>query len=351
MKFYFPPALIVFFLALIAGAPARGAAYSTDQLDQMLGPIALYPDPLVALILPASTAPGDITLAAAYLAANGAVGGLDAQPWDPSVKALAHYPDVVKWMNDNLAWTQALGAAFAQQPSDVMKSVQQLRVQARAAGTLVDTPQQRVDLVGDDIRIVPAQANAIYMPEYDPAVVYETPVGYAGPLVTFGVGYPAGDWLGYQLDWDDYGIWVGPWNRGWGYRREWREGNGGNSWRAWHPDPRRSRGEVRNYYRPEGRIPSPALSRGYRGPVRRGVDTPHVAITRPYSGPDYRGRGVNLPRPARRAPASPLFGGYNRGTQTRAYSGRGQTSRSAPVRNSSPARGPAPSGAQGREKH
>jgi hypothetical protein len=155
-------------LAFSVHAQTPGAAYSPEQLDQMLGPIALYPDPLVALILPASTVPSDLALAASYLAANGAPGGIDAQPWDPSVKALARYPEVVKWLNDNLDWTQALGAAFAQQPAEVMKSIQQLRAQARAAGTLIDTPQQKVDLEGDDIRIIPAQPDTIYVPEYDP---------------------------------------------------------------------------------------------------------------------------------------------------------------------------------------
>jgi len=118
-------------------------------------------------------------------------------------------------MNGNLDWTQALGAAFTQQPADVMKSVQQLRVQARAAGTLVNTPQQQVVMDGDNIRIVPAQPNTIYVPVYDPAIVYETPVGYAGPFLTFGMGYPVGAWLGYQCDWDDFGIWLGPWSPGW----------------------------------------------------------------------------------------------------------------------------------------
>ena len=310
-------------LAVSAGAQTPGVAYSPEQLDQLLGPIALYPDPLVAVILPASTAPSDIALAAGYLAANGTPSGIDGQPWDPSVKALAHYPDVVKWMNENHDWTQALGAAFAQQPTDVMKSVQQLRVQARAAGTLVNTPQQRVDLEGDDIRIVPAEPDTIYVPEYDPNVVYEMPVGYAGPFVTFGVGFPVGAWLGYQCDWDDFGIWVGPWNRGWDYRREWRHpGSGGNSWRAWRPDPRRSRDLVRNFYRPDARPPSPRVMAGYHGPAR----------------PDFRGRTLATPRPSSPAPASPLFGGYNRGTQARESSSRGQTSRSAPVRALAPPR-------------
>jgi hypothetical protein len=350
-------------LACSVRAQTSGATYSPDQLDQLLGPIALYPDPLVAVILPASTVPSDITLAASYLAANGALGGIDAQPWDPSVKALARYPDVVKWMNGNLDWTQALGAAFAQQPTDVMKSIQQLRVQARAAGTLVDTPQQHVVLEGDSIRIVPAQSNTIYVPEYDPAIVYETPVGYAGPFITFGLGFPVGAWLGYQCDWDDFGIWVGPWSPGWVYSREWRNpGSGRNSWRAWRPDPRRSRDVVRNFYRPEGRLPNPGVAAGYRAPIHQSGVAPHPAISRAPSRPDYRGRAIAVPRPSSPAPSSRLLGGYNRGTQTRDFSSRGQVSRSAPVRTLSspraaafpraaaPARASAPASESNRER-
>jgi hypothetical protein len=338
---------LAFCLAFSVRAQTPGTTYSPEQLDQLLGPIALYPDPLIAVILPASTVPSDLALAASYLEANGAAAGIDAQPWDPSVKALARYPDVVKWMNGNLDWTQALGAAFTEQPADVMKSVQQLRVQARAAGTLVSTPQQQVVLEGDNIRIVPAQPNIIYVPAYDPAIVYETPVGYAGPLITFGIGFPVGVWLGYQCNWDDYGIWVGPWSPGWAYNRGWRDhGSGRDSWRSWQPDPRRSRAMVRNYYRPEGRMPSPRVASGYRAPTRQpnAASRPPIShpVSRPASQPDFRGRTVVAPRPSSPAPSSNLFGGYNRGTQTRESSNRGQVSRSAPVRTPPPARAAAP---------
>jgi hypothetical protein len=159
------PAALLIALCLAVSLRAQATTeYTPEQLDQMLAPIALYPDPLIALILPASTDPSDIALAAQYLAANGDPSGIDAQTWDPSVKGLAHYPDVLKWMNDNLDWTRALGAAFAMQPADVMKSVQQLRAKAKASGTLVDTPQQQVDVEGDDIRIVPTQQDTIYVP-------------------------------------------------------------------------------------------------------------------------------------------------------------------------------------------
>ena len=276
-------------LALSLRAQSPDSAYSAEQLDQMLGPVALYPDPLIALILPASTAPTDLTLAANYLAGHGSPDAIDAQPWDPSIKGLARYPDVVKWMNENLDWTQALGAAFARQPADVMKSIQQLRAQARAAGTLVDTPQQVVAMAGDSIRIVPAQTNVIYVPRYDPALVYETPVGDGGPLITFGIGFPSGVWLGYQPDWDNFGIWVGPWSGGWAYRREWRQPGGGNHWQNWHPDPRRSRDLGRNFYHPDGRLPGPRPMPGYHSPLRQPGNFPRPIVSHPSSRPDYCG--------------------------------------------------------------
>jgi hypothetical protein len=328
-------------LSLAASLHAQ-TTYGPDQLDQMLAPIALYPDPLVALILPASTFPADIASAAGYLASNGDPAGVDSQPWDPSVRGLAHYPDVLKWMNDNIDWTRTLGAAFAMQPSDVMKSVQQLRAKAKAAGTLTDTPQQQVDIEGDDIRIVPAQPDTIYVPQYDPGVVYDVPEGYGGPFITFGVGFPVGGWLGYQCDWDSYGIWVGPWSRGWGYRRDWSGGS------RWHPDPRAGHALVRGYYRPGGSVPSPRVFAGARGPAPRPQASRFRASPGP-ARPDYRGYGGTpggsavQARPSTPAPRGALFGGYDRGTQARDFSTRGHASRQAPVRQAAPARAAAPS--------
>jgi len=327
-------------VSLRAQAPATGSEYTPEQLDQMLAPIALYPDPLIALILPASTAPSDISLAAQYIASNGDPSGIDSQPWDPSVKGLAHYPDVLKWMNDNLDWTGALGAAFSVQQSDVMKSIQQLRVKARAAGTLVNTPQQQVDVEGDDVRVIPAQPDTIYVPQYDPDLVYgDAPGGYAGPYITFGVGFPVGAWLGFECDWDDFGIWSGPWHRGWEYRRDWRDSHFGGS--RWHPDARREHALVRDYYRPGPSAPRPRPIAGERVPVRNPVvpfrppAAPSHAPPAP-ARPNYRGYG-GAPAPSTPAPRGELFGGYSRGTDARTYSSRGQTSRSAPVSRPAPA--------------
>ena len=306
-------------VALAGSARAQGTAYSPEQLDQMVGPIALYPDPLVALMLPASTAPNDLSAAAQYVAANGDPSQIDAQPWDPSVKGLAHYPDVLNWMNSNLQWTQALGAAFAMQPADVMKSVQQMRAKALAAGTLTNTPQQQVDDEGDDIRIVPTQPDTIYVPQYDADAVYDVPEGYEGPFVTFDAGYPVGPWLGYQCDWDDFGIWIGPWHRGWDYRQPWRSGGPGGS--RWHPDPARPRARAR-LLPALVQCPAPAGNRGRPGPAARGPgplprhrpDAPHRVPLPARIGHDHPFR-PGLPR----IPSKARTGGH-RGRRRRAPS-------------------------------
>ncbi|WP_162525166.1 DUF3300 domain-containing protein [Rariglobus hedericola] len=185
-----------------AASVATNALRSDSDLDTMLGSIALYPDALIALILPASTNPANLVLAARHVAANGTQATLAAQPWDESIKALTHYPDVLRWMDQNLSWTQALGQAFVAQPADVMNAVQRLRSQARASGTLVDTPQQRVLLENGSLVIVPTQPEIIYVPVYDPAVVY-VPVSSRVTIsyIHFQSGYPSGPWLNHGFDW------------------------------------------------------------------------------------------------------------------------------------------------------
>ena len=317
-------------LAVSLRAQTPGMQYTPEQLDQLVGPIALYPDPLVALILPASTTPSDISLAAQYLASGGDPSKADSQPWAQSVRGLAHYPDVVKWMNDNLGWTQTLGAAFAMQPADVMKSIQQQRARARAAGTLSNSPQQQVDTQGDDIRIVPTDPNMIYVPEYDANEVYDVPEGADGPFITFGLGYPVGPWLGFECDWDDFGIWAGPWHPGWEYRRDWRDGHNGG--RRWQADAARGHSLVHSYYRPSETAAGPRPMAPSRSATRPRVATPlRGPAPAVRSQPDYRGYGAVAPKPSAPAPQGTLFGGYSRGTQTRDYSSRGQTSRKAPV--------------------
>ena len=219
---------------------------ASEALNQLLSPIALYPDALVALILPASTVPSDLVLAARYLSSNGDPDQIANQAWDDSVKSLARYPDVLKWMDQNLEWTTQVGDAFLNQPADVMNTIQQLRAQAIAAGNLFDTPQQRIVKEETCIRIVPAEPDVIYVPQYDPEVVYVEPYEpygtYFAPALTFGIGFAVGPWLNYDCDWPRRKVCVGDWNPG---RRddwnpEWRDGWNPPRWRDdWNPEWRR----------------------------------------------------------------------------------------------------------------
>ncbi|MEI6861902.1 MAG: DUF3300 domain-containing protein, partial [Verrucomicrobiota bacterium] len=195
-------------------SPARSLAplLQPAQLDDLLGPLALYPDPLVALILPAATEPTDLVLAARYFSANAANDrpeAIETQPWDESVKALAHYPELIKWMDANLSWAKQLGEVFEAQPADVMKTIQHLRATAQAAGTLASTPQQTVIVEREVIRIVPAQPEVIYVPVYDPVVVFvRRPPVYTTTFITFATIGRTGIWLSYECDWNRRVIWI-----------------------------------------------------------------------------------------------------------------------------------------------
>jgi len=196
------------------------------ELAQLLAPIALYPDALIALILPASTVPSDVVLGARYLQGKGNPDLVGNQPWDESVKSLVRYPEVLAWMDQNLEWTASVGEAFVEQPADVMNSIQALREQARAAGNLQDTPQQRVVVEEEIIRIVPADPLVIYVPQYDPEIVYVQSY-YSGPLLTFGIGFAVGSWLNYDFDWNRRCIYRGNW-RGWNHEWNNHHGSHGN---------------------------------------------------------------------------------------------------------------------------
>lgn len=185
--------------------PAPGERLPRAEVEKLVGPIALYPDPLVALILPAATRPSDIVLAARFLERGGDPAATQGEPWEDSVKALAHYREAVAFLDENLAWTRSLGDAFLAQPDDVMNSIQTLRRRARDGGLLVDTAEQEVVLEDSEIRIVPARTAVIHIPRYDPEVLHVERVYYdpspRGPFLTFSVGYGVGSWLCYDPDW------------------------------------------------------------------------------------------------------------------------------------------------------
>jgi hypothetical protein len=177
---------------------------SPRELDQMVASIALYPDPLLAQILPAATVPQQIIWANSYVGGGGDPRFVDSQPWDTSVRAVARYPEVLRMMNDNLAWTTDLGTAFLNQPADVMDAVQRLRAQARALGNLYSTPEQVVYVEGGTIVIAPAVREVIYVPVYRPEIVYvERPLGPNRFYVSFSIGRPMGVWLNHDCDWHE----------------------------------------------------------------------------------------------------------------------------------------------------
>jgi hypothetical protein len=202
---------------------------SPDQLTQLVAPIALYPDGLVAQILAASTYPAQISAADQWLRSMGnaapdqIAAGADAQAsWDPSVKALSAFPQVLAMLDRNLQWTTSLGNAYYNQPQDVLQTIQVMRQRAEEAGNLESTPQEQVSNNQGYIDIAPANPQVVSVPTYNPWDVYGQPVSpYPGfsllgtigsfigsALVHYGpgiamsafMGTPWG-WLGWGLDW------------------------------------------------------------------------------------------------------------------------------------------------------
>ncbi len=201
-----------------------------EQLDSLVAPIALYPDPLLGQVLVASTYPLEIVEAARWLKQNPGLQGealtdaARAQSWDPSVQALVVFPDVLNRLDENLRWTTDLGNAFLDQQQGVMDAVQRMRQQAQQRGALADNQAETVTTTTGDtgqaiIDIEPTNAEVIYVPSYDPAVIwgpayYPYPVLYYPPggAIVFGYGFVMPryfhDWRGWR-DW------------GWGWN--WRE--------------------------------------------------------------------------------------------------------------------------------
>ena len=183
--------------------------FSPDQLDNMLAPIALYPDPLLAQVLVAATLPDQIDEAARFVRADSNTEDIDGQNWDVSVKAVAHYPTVLNMMADQLDWTSALGQAYVNQNDDVMASIQRLRAEAQAAGNLDSNGQMQVTDDDGAIDIWPEEPTFIFVPEYDPSVVYTQRVA-----IYFGSGYRIGSWLNYDFDWRAHRVIYQGWQNG-----------------------------------------------------------------------------------------------------------------------------------------
>lgn len=274
-------------------APPVTVQYAPGALEQLVAPIALYPDALVALILPAAAASTDVALAARYLEQNGDPAQADAQPWHPSVQALAHYPDLISWMNANLAWTQALGQAYATQPAAVMQAIQTVRAQALAAGNLQSTPEQQVVVQDGIIEIVPTQPAVIYVPSYDSTLIFERVPVFGRPLVSFHLAFRIGPWLHFDCDWRHRSIRQRAWDHDRNRPREFRSPAVVRA--APPPFSRRDRDADRrevNVRRNPPRVPHAVPVTPPRPP--RGI----VATKPPARRPSVEVRQRNDPRPA-----------------------------------------------------
>jgi Protein of unknown function (DUF3300) len=308
------------------------AQQTPEQLQRLAAPIALYPDSLVAQILAASTFPEEVVEADRWVQSNPDLKGdalgraVDQQPWDPSVKALTAFPSVLGNMDKNLSWTSSLGDAYYNQQQDVMDAVQVMRRRAEEAGNLKNTPQQTVTTQGQDVEIQPTDPNTVYVPAYDPWLVYGGPIAawpgwypypgiwFGGPYLSFGVGFGIG-WFGgfgwgyphWGFDWHNH---VVMFNHGRYFSRSNTFYNRGN------------------YYR-GGAYGVRGGTYGARGGgaygARGGVYNSPGATTRPFNGNRQEARGYAEPR-GQTGVHSGAYSGYEHGGQARSYSSRGSAS-------------------------
>jgi hypothetical protein len=219
---------------LASPPPSAPPQRSAADLEKLVGPIALFPDPLIAVMLPAACYPLEIVQAARFVADTNNIPKIDDQSWDDNVKAVAKVPAALKKMNDDLDWTSDLGQAFLDQQKDVMDMIQTLRNKASQAGTLQTSPEQTVVVTNavveqntgtqvayvtnQVVQIQPSNPEVIYVPQYIPSAVYYPPPAYVpnpvAPLVSFGVGMAVGAVIANNsCDWGHGGIYVGG---GWG---------------------------------------------------------------------------------------------------------------------------------------
>src|SRR5262245_12146892 len=224
--------LLLFSVSAVAADSAPESKIPPDQLDALVAPIALYPDPLLAQTLAAATYPLEIVQLQQWLQKNASLkdkalaDAVAKQPWDPSVQAMAGLPDVVKRLADDIQWTTDLGNTFLAQQSDVMDAVQRMRKKAQDKGNLKSNEQQTVEtkVIESKPVIVVQQANpqVVYVPTYDPVVVYGPPV-YPYPPIYYPPAwyYPAGIAISFGV-----GVMMGAfWSGGWGWGCGW----GGNN--------------------------------------------------------------------------------------------------------------------------
>jgi uncharacterized membrane protein YgcG len=363
-----------------SGAPQapQYTPQSPDQLQQLVAPIALYPDSLVAQVLAASTFPAQVVEADRWVQDHPGLKGdalaqaVDQQNWDPSVKALTAFPSVLANMDKNLSWTSSLGDAYYNQQQDVMDAVQVMRQKAQDAGNLKSTEQQTVQDQGSTIVIQPADPEVVYVPAYNPWLVYGYPVApwpywyptpgiwFGGPYLSFGVGFGVGFYGGYGWGWNNWGTnWHNHvvvynhntyysrsntfYNRNnyyhnGGYRgaessvnrnlaQEHGQGyNNHNELGATHGGGNDNRGGE------HGQTNANAERDRAFGAHGAGVYNQPGASPKPFNGDDHAARGFGYSQPQQSPPrtesgtSSSAFSGYNHGGEARSYSSRGSQS-------------------------
>jgi len=321
-----------------------------EQLRQLVAPIALYPDSLVAQILAASTFPEHVVEADKWVQAHPDLKGdalaqaVDQQSWDPSIKALTAFPSVLGNMDKNLSWTSSLGDAYYNQEQDVMDAVQAMRQRAQEAGNLKTTEQQTVTSQDSTIIIEPASPEVVYVPEYDPWLVYGGPIEewpgwyeypgiwYGGLYPSYGVGFGIGFYGGYGWGWRH-------WGSDWHHRsitydhdrydsqsRTFYNRNnyyrGGEARGEFSRDHGRFSGDqggdrARSN---EGNRPASANA----GRPGRAENRPAPAV-RPFEGNNSAARGYAEPR-GQSGVRSGAFSNYDHGGQERSFSSRGSAS-------------------------
>jgi hypothetical protein len=319
------------------GQVPQSPSQSPEQLQQLVAPIALYPDSLVAQILAASTFPEQVVEADRFVQSHPGLQGealgqeVDQQPWDPSVKALTAFPSVLGNMDKNLSWTSSLGDAYYNQQQDVMDAVQEMRRRAEEAGNLKTTQQQTVTSQDSTIAIQPASPDVVYVPAYDPWLVYGGPIvawpgwypypgiWYGGPYLSFGVGFGIGFYGGYGWGWGHWGFdWhnhYAIYNRGRYYSRSRTFYNRSNFYRGGggRAGSNAGHGGVNG-----GRA-------GFNGGDARGGNFNRGAAPRPFEGDNRAARGYAQPR-GQSGTRSGAFSNYDHGGETRTYSSRGSAS-------------------------
>ncbi|MDQ7824062.1 MAG: DUF3300 domain-containing protein [Candidatus Eremiobacteraeota bacterium] len=232
---HFKPAVIALFL-LLTGFCGPGVVQGQDtiltssQLEDIVAPVALYPDDLLTNVLTAATVPAEVTQAVQLLQASGGkVSSMPDNDWDPSVKALLSFPDVLNKMNSDPGWTQSLGNAVINQMNDVIAAVQSFRNKAMQAGNLQTNDQQKVVQDQNTIMIEPSTPDVYYVPQYEPSQVV-----YAGhPVAAFASGVAVANWWNYRnMNWANGTINVNP-----AYINHYNYRPGGNYYNNLYPRP------------------------------------------------------------------------------------------------------------------